>query len=171
MKELDVRRDGKNDSGREDRFSSEVGGGEERVIRSCISWVSHSTSSPSSSDTSSTVAILGPGDRKSGIDLGNKTDSLFEFGAVTESDGGIYSSSEVLGVSGGWPKVSSLEDEEATLEMDEAGECVRLRKRMGMTLVAGVRVNETADSFSRGGQGKSKDLPARLSLISTDAEH
>lgn len=66
--------------------------------------------------------------------------------------------------------MSSLEDEEAMLEMEEAGECVRLRKRMGTTLVAGLRVNETAGSLSRGGQGKSKDFPARCSLISPDTE-
>lgn len=46
--------------------------------------------------------------------------------------------------------VSSLEDEEAALEMDEARECVRLRDT---ALVAGLRVNETVESFSRGGQG------------------
>lgn len=62
--------------------------------------------------------------------------------------------------------VSSLEDEEAALEMDEAGECVRLRKRKGMPLVAGVRVNETVVS-SRGGEGKLKDLPARHNLMSS----
>ena len=56
------------------------------------------------------------------------------------------------------------------LEMEEAGECVRLRKRKGTTLVAGLRVNETVGSFSRGGQGKSKDFPARDSLMSPDAE-
>jgi len=49
--------------------------------------------------------------------------------------------------------------------MDDAGECVRLRKRRGMTLVAGVRVNETVHP-SRGGEGKLKDFPARHSLIS-----
>ena len=41
---------------------------------------------------------------------------------------------------------------------------------MGTTLVAGLRVNETADSFSRGGHGKSNDLPAMDSLMSPDAE-
>ena len=41
---------------------------------------------------------------------------------------------------------------------------------MGTTLVAGLRVNETVDSFSRGGQGKSNDLPARHNLMSPDAE-
>jgi hypothetical protein len=82
---------------------------------------------------------------------------------------GIYSSSEVLGVSGSWLTVSSLEDEEAALEMDEAGECVRLRKRMGTTLVARVRVSETVHSWI-GGEGKSKDFPAMHSLISPDTE-
>lgn len=67
--------------------------------------------------------------------------------------------------------MSSLEDEEAALEIDEAGECVRLRKRMGTTLVAGVRVNETVCSFSRGGEGKLKDFPARHNLMSPGAEH
>lgn len=41
---------------------------------------------------------------------------------------------------------------------------------MGMTLVAGVRVNETVHP-SRGGEGKLKDFPARHSLMSPDAEH
>jgi hypothetical protein len=66
--------------------------------------------------------------------------------------------------------VSSLEAEEAALEMEEVGECGRLRKRMGTTLVAGLRVKETVDSLSRGGQGKSKDFPARRSLMSPDTE-
>ena len=66
--------------------------------------------------------------------------------------------------------MSSLEDEEAVLEIDEAGECARLRKRMGTTLVAGLRDSETVDSFSRGGQGKSKDPPARHNLTSPDTE-
>lgn len=170
LKELEMRGGGKNDSGREDKPSSRGMGGGEKVTKSCISCVSHSASSPSSSDISSTVAILGLGGRKSGIDLMNKTDNRFEFGAVTERDAGIYSSSEVFGVSGGWPTVSSLEDEEAALEMEEVGECVRLRKRMGTTLVAGLRVNETADSSQRGGEGKSKDFPARRSLMSPDTE-
>lgn len=122
MKELDIRRDGKNDSGREDKFSSEVERGDERVTKSRISCVSHSASSPSSSDSSSIVAILGLGGRKSDADLANKTDSLFEFGAVTERDTGMCSSSEVLGVSGSWPTASSLEEEETALEMDGAGE-------------------------------------------------
>ena len=122
MNEPDIRRDGKNDSGREDKIASEVTGGDGRVTKSCISCVSHSASSPSSSGSSSTVAILGHGGSKSGVDLVNKTDSLFEFGAVTERDGGMCSSSEVLGVSGGWLTVSSLEDEETALEMDGAGE-------------------------------------------------
>jgi hypothetical protein len=165
-----MRRGGKNDSGLEEKSSSETGG-EGRVTRSCISCVSHSaSSSPSSSDISSTVAILGLGGRKSGIDLMNKTESLFEFGAVTERDVKMCSSSEVLGVSGGWPTVSSLDDEEAALEIDEAGECVRLRKRMGTTRVAGLRVNETVDSWSRGGEGKLKHFPAMRSLVSPD-EH
>ena len=168
LKELDIRRGGKNDSGREDKFSSEVGRGEGRVTKSFISCVSHSASSPSSPESSSTVAILGLGGRKCGIDLANKTDSLFEFGAVT--DAGMCSSSEVFGVSGCWPTVSSLDDEEVALEMDEAKEWVRLRKRMGMTLVAGVRINETADSCSGGGEGKSKDLPAMRNLMSPDTE-
>jgi hypothetical protein len=94
-----MRGGGKNDSGREDKPSSGQMGGSERVTKSCISCVSHSASSPSSSDISSTVAILGLGGRKSGIDLMNKTDNLFEFGAVTERDAGICSSSEVFGVS------------------------------------------------------------------------
>lgn len=101
LKESEMRRGGRNDSGREEKFSSEVAGGGVRVTKSCISCVSHSTSSPSSSDISSTVAILGLGGRSSGIDLMNKTDNLFEFGAVTDRDVGICSSSEVFGVSGG----------------------------------------------------------------------
>lgn len=168
MKELDIRRGGKNDSGREDKFSSELERAAERVTKSCISCVSHSASSPSSSGSSSTETILGLGARKSGIDLPNKTDSLLGFGAVTERDVGMCSSSEVFGVNGGCPTVSSLE-EEAELEMDEAGEWFRLRKRIGMTLVAGVRVNVTADS-SRGGEGKLKDFPPRHSLMSPDTE-
>lgn len=100
MSEFDKRGEGKNDSGREDNLSSETGG-EESVTKSCISRVSHSASSPSSSEISSTVAIWGLGGRKSSIDLANKTDNLFEFGAVTERDVRICSSSEVLGVSGG----------------------------------------------------------------------
>ena len=167
MNEPDIRRDGKNDSGREDKIASEVTIGDGRVTKSCISCVSHSASSPSSSGSSSSVAILG---LRGSIDLANKTDSLFEFGAVTERDGGMCSSSEVLGVSGGWLTVSSLEDEETALEMDGAGEWVRLRKRMGTTLVARVRVNETIGSFSGGGQGKSKDPPARRNLMSPGAE-
>ena len=93
------------------------------------------------------------------------TDNLFEFGAVTERDVGMYSSSEVLGVSGVWSTLSSLDDEEAALEMDKAGECSRLRDT---ALVAGLRVNETVESFRRrrGGQGKSKDFPSMDSLIS-----
>lgn len=170
MKELDVRRGGKNDSGRDVKFSSEVERREERVTKSCISFVSHSASSPSPPGSSSTVAISGLGGRKSGADLANKTDSLFEFGAVTERDVWMCSSSEVLGVSGSCPAVSSLDDEETALEMDEAGERARLRKRVGMTLVAGLRVNDTVDAFSRGGQGKSKDLPARHNLTSPDTE-
>lgn len=171
MRESDTRRGGKNDSGREDVFSSEAEGGEGRATKFCISCVSHSTSSPSSSGSSSTVAILGLRGGKFGIDLANKTDNLFEFGAVTESDVEMCSSSEAPGVSGGWLVVSSLEDEaEVTLEIDEAGECVRLRKRMGKTRVAGLRVNETIHSFSRGGEGKSNDLPARNNLVSPDTE-
>ena len=92
-----MRSGGKNDSGREDRLSLEAGG--ERVTKSCISCVSHSASSPSSSEMSSMVAILGLGGRKSGIDLAKRTDNLFEFGAVTETDVWLHSSSEVLGVS------------------------------------------------------------------------
>lgn len=99
MKEVDIRGGGKNDSGREDRFSLEAEGGEESVTKSCISCVSHSASSPSSSDSSSTEVTLGLGSRKSDIDLANKTDNLFGFGAVM--DVGIYSSSEVFGVNGG----------------------------------------------------------------------
>lgn len=45
---------------------------------------------------------------------------------------------------------------------------MRLRKRVGTTLVAGLRVNVTAGSFSRGGWGKSNDFPARFSLMSPD---
>lgn len=122
MKELDIRRGGKNDSGRDDKLSSEAEREEERVTKSCISCVSHSASSPSSSGSSSTEAIFGLSGRKSGVDLANRTDNLFGFGAVTERDVGMCSSSEVFGVNGGWPTVSSLEDEEATLEIDEAGE-------------------------------------------------
>ena len=95
---FDKRRGGKNDSGREDSLSSETGGGE-RVRKSCISCTSHSAASPSSSDISSMVAIWELEGRKSNIDLANKTDNLFEFGAVTDRDVGICSSSEVLGVS------------------------------------------------------------------------
>lgn len=58
--------------------------------------------------------------------------------------------------------VSSLEDE-AALEIDEAGECMRLRDT---ALVAGLRVNETVESFARGGWGKLKDFPARHSSMS-----
>jgi hypothetical protein len=87
--------------------------------------------------------IWGLGGRRSGIDFVNRTDNLFEFGAVTERDVGICSSSEVLGVSGIWPMFSSLEDE-ATLEMDETGECARLRDT---ALVAGLRVSETVESL------------------------
>ena len=162
-----MRRGGKNDSGREDQLSSEIGG-EERVTKSCISCESHSASS-SSSDIS-TVPIFGLRGRKSGADLMNKTDSLLGFGVVAEIDEGICSSSEIFGVRGSWPNVSSLEDEEAALETDEARECVHLRKRVGTTLVAGLRVKVTLGSLSRGGQGKSKDFPARESVMSLEAE-
>ena len=74
-----MRTGGKNDSGREEKFSLEAAGGGDRVTKSCISCVSHSTSSPSSSDISSAVTVLGPEGRKSGNDLRNRTDSLFEF--------------------------------------------------------------------------------------------
>jgi len=100
LKELDIRRGGKNDSGREDKLSLEAER-EERVTKSCISCVSHSASSPSSSDSSSTEANFGLGGRKFGVDLANMTDNLFGFGAVTERDVGMCSSSEVFGVSGG----------------------------------------------------------------------
>lgn len=96
---LDNRKGGKNDSGREDKLSSETVGGE-RVTKSRNSCVSHSASSPSSSDISSEVVIWVLRGRKSGIDFVKRTDNLFEFGAVTERDVGICSSSEVLGVSG-----------------------------------------------------------------------
>ena len=59
--------------------------------------------------------------------------------------------------------MSSLETDEAALEMDEAGEWVRLRDT---ALVARLRVNETVESFPEGGQGKSKDFPARHNLMS-----
>ena len=63
--------------------------------------------------------------------------------------------------------MSLLEDEEAALEMDKAGECAHLRKHMGTTRVVGVRVNETVGS-SRGGEGKLKDLPPRHNLMPPD---
>lgn len=162
-----MRRGGKNDSGLERIFPSKAAVGES-VTKSCISWVSQSASS--SSSNISMVAIFGLGGRKSGIDLTNKTDNLFVFGAVTERDVGMYSSSEVFGVSGGRLTASSPEDEEAALEMEEAGECARLRKRTGRILVAGLRVSETIGSPSRGGQGKSKDFPARHNLMSPDGQ-